>query len=120
MKRKIEIALLGLLGFSTACSTVKNLPAKGDTPASGSVDRTPEEAADVPRIRLMYGVPAPLQDSLAATRGAQAADTLRETAPERRVRVMYGVPSPLKDSLAQKAQQQVVVPIEPAENDKNE
>ena len=71
MKRKWKIALAALLGFSTACSTVKKAPAEADrkTPdreAADSAAKSSKEGFDgmirteeVHRIRLMYGVPSP-------------------------------------------------------------
>ncbi len=55
MNRKLKLALAALLGFSAACSTVKNAPSKG----SGD----PEAMADTARIDrpviVMYGVRIP-------------------------------------------------------------
>ncbi len=55
MNRKLKLALAALLGFSAACSTVKNAPSKG----SGD----PEAQADTVRIDrpviVMYGVLIP-------------------------------------------------------------
>ena len=50
MSKKMKLALLALLGFSTACSTVKN----------GA--KNPEESSTEfvePAIRVLYGVRAP-------------------------------------------------------------
>lgn len=60
MNKKLKLTLAALLGFSAACSTVKNTPAesKGGEPKqeAGSV-----EGGDSipPRVMLMYGVRAP-------------------------------------------------------------
>lgn len=69
MKRKWKIALAALLGFSTACSTVKKAPADKETPEREAADSTAKSAKEgfdgmirteeVHRIRLMYGVPSP-------------------------------------------------------------
>ncbi len=53
MNRKVKLALAALLGFSTACSSVKNTPVKGKEEAQMD---TPAES---PRIVVMYGVPTP-------------------------------------------------------------
>ena len=50
MINKIKLAIVALLGFSTACSSVKHTTkSKTDTPS--------EEVT--PAIKVMYGVPAP-------------------------------------------------------------
>ncbi len=66
MNRKLKLALVALLGFSTACSTVKNAPrdeASPQTDASARTEKgtepTTEEPARADRIMLMYGVPSP-------------------------------------------------------------
>lgn len=70
MNRKVKLALAALLGFSTACSTVKNAPGRADetsTRKDGTSTRTEaekdsiatEESARIERIMLMYGVPSP-------------------------------------------------------------
>ncbi len=55
MNRKLKLALAALLGFSAACSTVKNAPSKGSD--------NPEAQADTARIDrpviVMYGVRIP-------------------------------------------------------------
>ena len=58
MNKKLKLALAALLGFSTACSTVKNAPAKGaeeQKQETGSQEKVP------PRIVVMYGVRPPGQ-----------------------------------------------------------
>lgn len=55
MTKKLKLALVALLGFSAACSSVKNAPSKSDGAAEG-VTVSPD---DRPAIRVMYGVPAP-------------------------------------------------------------
>lgn len=54
MKKRVKLMLAALLGFSAACSTVKNASQDNSdmpqpTPAQGGVER----------IRLMYGAPSP-------------------------------------------------------------
>lgn len=53
MNRNFKLALAALLGFSTACSTVKN------TPKEQPSDKDSTVVEDRPHIRVMYGVPAP-------------------------------------------------------------
>ncbi len=57
MDKKITLALLALLGFSTACSTVKN--------SAKSKDQAPS-ATEQPTTVVMYGVPNPdiIQDNV--------------------------------------------------------
>lgn len=72
--RKWKLALAALLGFSTACSTVRQAPQ--ERPAGGEKGEPSEkptaQSADTaalkkeelpPRIVLMYGVRPPLSDS---------------------------------------------------------
>lgn len=56
MTRKLKLALLAMLGFSTACSTIKNAP-KGD-----AQDTTRTEKIRIP-IMVMYGVRPPGSDA---------------------------------------------------------
>ena len=59
MNKKLKLALAALLGFSTACSTVKNAPAKG---AEEQKQETGSHSVKVPpRIVVMYGVRPPGQ-----------------------------------------------------------
>lgn len=56
MSKRMKLALLALLGFSTACSTVKN------GTKTGSDNITTEESINpdsMPRIRVLYGAPTP-------------------------------------------------------------
>lgn len=81
MNKKLKLALAALLGFSAACSTVKNAPAKGEPAAAKDADTTVQE---VPRMVVMYGVrmprtqpaegvnPASQPDSVAADRVSTA------------------------------------------------
>lgn len=56
MTKKLKLALVALLGFSAACSSVKNSPSKSGGAAEG-VTVSPD--GERPSIRVMYGVPAP-------------------------------------------------------------
>lgn len=61
MNKRLKIALAALLGFSTACSSVKNTPVKG-TAKEQKQEQEPEQIPDSivrPRIVVMYGVPTP-------------------------------------------------------------
>lgn len=51
MINKVKLAIVALLGFSTACSSVKNT-------AKSKEDKTPSEEV-TPAIKVMYGVPSP-------------------------------------------------------------
>lgn len=51
MNKKLKLGLLALLGFSTACSTVKN--------TSKSKDQEPKAAEEQPSVVVMYGVRTP-------------------------------------------------------------
>lgn len=53
MKKKMKLMLAALLGFSTACSTVKNAPQEG---GDANLQENPTQ---LERIRLMYGTPSP-------------------------------------------------------------
>ncbi len=55
MNRKLKLALAALLGFSAACSTVKNTPSKGSGDTKKSADTV---RIDRPVI-VMYGVRIP-------------------------------------------------------------
>lgn len=57
MGKKLKLALIAMLGFSTACSTSKK-SAKSNEPG---VEPQPSEVIESPRIMLMYGVRPPLQ-----------------------------------------------------------
>lgn len=65
MNRRVKLAILALLGFSTACSTVKDSPRR-DGKACGSDEAPAPDSVErkiPPRIVLMYGVrpPHPVQ-----------------------------------------------------------
>ncbi|MBR5465732.1 MAG: hypothetical protein IKU77_08095 [Alistipes sp.] len=64
--KKIKLAILALLGFSTACSTVKNTSEKQvEIPAEETLQNpqadqpTEGEEIKIERIQLMYGTPSP-------------------------------------------------------------
>ncbi|WP_417014672.1 hypothetical protein [Alistipes sp.] len=88
--RKWKLAIAALLGFSTACSTVRQAPQQ--KPASQ--DETRPQPADTtqvktrpvpPRIVLMYGVRPPLSDSVRIRRmERQQPDSLPPVAEEPR------------------------------------
>ena len=69
MNRKFKLAFAALLGFSAACSSVKNAPKEtSDQPKDADttvVDDTPHIP---PRVVVMYGVRVPQQDSVRAKR----------------------------------------------------
>lgn len=56
MNKKLKLMLTALLGFSAACSTVRNAPAKGEPAPAQDADSTVQE---LPRMVVMYGVRAP-------------------------------------------------------------
>lgn len=51
MTQKIKLAMLAMLGFSTACSTVKKAPK--------AADKQTQDTVQLPRIVVMYGVRPP-------------------------------------------------------------
>ena len=63
MNKKLKLALAALLGFSTACSTVKNAPAKGaEEQKQETGSQEVQDSVKVPpRIVVMYGVRPPGQ-----------------------------------------------------------
>ena len=66
MNKKLKLALAALLGFSTACSTVKNAPAKGaEEQKQETGSQEIQDSVKVPpRIVVMYGVrpPVPVEE----------------------------------------------------------
>ncbi|HJI18418.1 MAG: hypothetical protein ACLSVO_10990 [Alistipes sp.] len=70
MSKKIKWALLAMLGFATACSTVRNT-ARNENPAP----ELPDTVENVPQIRLMYGVRPPVSEE-----EARRLDSLRQVA----------------------------------------
>lgn len=69
MSKKIKWALLAMLGFATACSTVRNT-ARGENPDQERADTVEQ----TPQIRLMYGVRPPV-----SVEEAERLDSLRRT-----------------------------------------
>ena len=65
MNKKLKLALATLLGFSAACSTVKNAPAKGEGEQQQEAG-APEVRDSVapPRVMVMYGVRPPGQKTI--------------------------------------------------------
>ncbi|MDO4758424.1 MAG: hypothetical protein Q4A18_04085 [Rikenellaceae bacterium] len=65
--KKIKLAILTLMGFSTACSTVKNTAKNEPVNVPTEQEEAPAIEADttriepIPEIKLMYGVPRPKQ-----------------------------------------------------------
>lgn len=70
--KKVKLAILTLLGFSTACSTVKQTTTSKESLPSQTEETTPQPTregenvesgemvpVEVNRIKLMYGVPSP-------------------------------------------------------------
>ena len=65
MNRNLKLALAALLGFSAACTSVKNAP-KEDTAKTQGADTTAVKGyPEFPRrVVVMYGVRTPRQDSV--------------------------------------------------------
>ncbi len=89
MDKRIKWTLLTLLGFSTACGTVKHRTNRPEEPVSIEID---------PRAVAMYGVMAPvsLEEIERIERGAplpvmEAPDTLPAELERPRIVPMYGV-----------------------------
>ena len=74
MNRRLKLAIAALLGFSTACSTVKQAPQESEP--------QPDSVKMVPAIKVMYGtrppqprvVDAPLQQPQPADPSESAAE----------------------------------------------
>lgn len=79
MGKKMKWALLTMLGFATACSTVKNTAKGTGSPEEGDSVKveTPERT-----IRLMYGVqpPVPLEEVERQRAELQAQEAAKESA----------------------------------------
>ncbi|MEG2061880.1 MAG: hypothetical protein RRY33_08505 [Alistipes sp.] len=58
MDKKWKLALAALLGFSAACSSVKNAPTKGETQQKSDTV-APSDSVRHRRVIVMYGVRAP-------------------------------------------------------------
>ena len=130
MTRKLKLLILSLLGFSAACSGVKNSTKSRaeEQPAAGQTEMQPD-------IRLMYGVRRPVPVAKLDTLEAAAPDRERtrrmadstETQAVRseknhRIATMYGVRVPMEnidlDSLKrveQERQQQAAADEKPEE-----
>lgn len=63
MHKRIKLAILTLLGFSTACSTVKNA-SKGEPASAERADTTAFGGSERPKIVVMYGVRPPVEEPL--------------------------------------------------------
>lgn len=59
MNRKLKLALAALLGFSAACSSVKNVPAKGGSEQKTDAVAPADSTQELHRIIVMYGVRPP-------------------------------------------------------------
>lgn len=61
MDRKLKLALAALLGFSAACSSVRNAPVRGTDAPRREADTTKSgKRVPPPRIVVMYGVRPPV------------------------------------------------------------
>lgn len=90
MNKKLKLALAALLGFSTACTSVKNAPKE-----SAEQQKQEADTAQVkipPRVVVMYGVRMPRQDSLRRQQ-LERPDTLPPVAEQTREE---DTPSPAK------------------------
>lgn len=66
MMRKLKYFFVTLLGFSTACSSVKQAPREKERQKDGdsTVVVGDPEASERPSIVVMYGVRRPVSDSM--------------------------------------------------------
>ena len=116
MTRKFKLLILSLLGFSTACSGVKN------TSRSQRHDDRDTTRTESPAIKLMYGVrrPEPVvkvdtlhqsPSELDAARSQQTATQVKDAEVIPPVVAMYGVRVPVEgidlDSLKRVQQQRI-------------
>ncbi len=74
MNRKIKYAIAALLGFSTACSTVKTAPKGAGKPQQIEPDTLERPAP--PRLVVMYGVRPPEGVSKQIAQPIQPTDTI--------------------------------------------
>lgn len=81
MSKRFKWAILALLGFSTACSTVKNT-AKGNSERAERADSTAVEGSERPQIIVMYGVRPPAQTPLDKRPMEQVERSQSPTVPE--------------------------------------
>ena len=101
MNRKFKLLILSLLGFSAACSGVKN------NSKSQPQDNDDKSTVVRPDIRLMYGVRRPVPVGKVDTLNSKLpteARTQKEpeiienrTAEEQRIVAMYGVRVPMEN-----------------------
>ncbi len=70
MSRRLKWSILALLGFSTACSSVKNT-VKNDPATAEQADSTAVGGKERPQIIVMYGVRPPVGDPLRDQRPAE-------------------------------------------------
>lgn len=87
MNRKIKLAMAALLGFSAACSSVRN-SSDGKSGAQRSVG-VEAQSDTLERVVLMYGVPSPRfrqpdDGTPAAVRGVDSLDVSSERIPGER------------------------------------
>ena len=62
MNKKLKLALASLLGFSAACSSVRNTPAQSTRPEEGTEVETRIDTVEY-RVVAMYGVRSPRRPS---------------------------------------------------------
>lgn len=83
MNKRLKLAFAALLGFSAACSSVRNTAKRSDAGPSEPEQRAdsaqllPTVELERPAIRVMYGVPRPAADSV-----RRAADRRQDAAAE--------------------------------------
>lgn len=72
MNKRVKLAIAALLGFSAACSSVKNAPKQGEEQNTPVETVEPDGPA---RIVVMYGVRPPVSPSVDdASRSAEGAE----------------------------------------------
>lgn len=132
MNKKIKLAMLAMLGFSTACSTSKR-SAKSGAPET---EAQPSEVIEHPRIQVMYGVRPPVQvevdtpqtellpetDAKAEASRNNEPAAVQEAEPEAievpRTVVMYGVRRPYPVAVKDSVVKGGVLQSEAAETDR--
>jgi len=84
MNKKAKLAFLSLLGFSAACSTVKNAPKENRSAAREETqDLSSDTVSVVPSIRVMYGVRRPIPLRTAGGAALSEMDpVVEETGPD--------------------------------------
>lgn len=93
MNRKLKLALAALLGFSAACSSVKNAPAKGGEEPQADTTVVRGYGSGEHRVIVMYGVRRPRPQQPAQI----DPDSLPQPAPYKRP---TAGPEPVADSEA--------------------